>query len=246
MKTVLVTSAVTFVPHNYDDFVISMAASPQISGLIIIDNRSWKILLQALVLIMSAAAPRLGLQLLKNHFGSSMKERQKAYRHAHKQVWIIKNLNDDSSLNTLKEIQPDLILNARTRTFFRKNLLNIPKMGCLNIHHGLLPDQRGLMCDFWAHYFNTPAGFSIHKMTTKLDDGSILKVTEVPSDKTNYLLSLKEGAQIEAQVAKELLETLEKQGAIPEEENKATKTTIYRKNPGLLDFYRLRIRGIKI
>lgn len=38
MKTYVVTSSVTFVPKNYDDFIAPLAKSPHVAGLIIIDN----------------------------------------------------------------------------------------------------------------------------------------------------------------------------------------------------------------
>lgn len=246
MKTLLVTSAVTFVPHNYDGLVLPLAKDPHIEALVVIDNRSFDIVLKALLLILSLAAPRMGWHLLKNFFDDSLKRKQAAYQAAGKKVFVVDDINSEQSLKLLNELQPDLILNARTRSFFKKKLLALPKLGCINIHHGLLPDQRGLMCDFWAHLFDTPAGFSIHEMTSKLDDGSLLKVVEVPSDKKDYLASLDLGASLEAQAASNVLRDISTRGKILGQANLKTDTTVYRSNPRLRDFYRLRSKGVSI
>lgn len=246
MKTLLVTSAVTFVPDNYDDFVAPLAQSPHIEGLIIIDNRSWDVVASALFLFFSGAAPRLGWQLFKNYFGDSIEQKQNYFTQDKKKVWVVKDINSQESLDLIKSLEPDLLLNARTRSFFRKSLLSIPKLGCINVHHGLLPNQRGLMCDFWSHLFNTPSGFSIHKMTSKLDDGVLLKVVEVPSDKKDYLAALKKGASLEASAAAEVLTHIATAKEIQGQPNTKTNDTVYRRNPGLLDFYKLRFKGTKL
>ncbi|MBV2169532.1 MAG: hypothetical protein KUL82_12575 [Bdellovibrio sp.] len=246
MRTLLVTSAVTFVPKNYDGLVLPLAQNPHIEGLIVIDNRSWTIVATALLLILSAAAPRMGWQLLRNQFDDSIKRKKEAFTKAGKKVWIVHDINSPESLELIASLQPDLILNARTRSFFKKKLLAIPKMGCINIHHGLLPNQRGLMCDFWAHLLDTPAGFTLHEMTSKLDDGALLKVVEVPSDKKEYLKSLETGASLEARAAAEVLSQVATHGKIQGTENLKTDATVYRTNPRLRDFYRLRLRGVRI
>ncbi|MGZ3779373.1 MAG: formyltransferase family protein, partial [Pseudobdellovibrionaceae bacterium] len=233
MKALLVTSAVTFVPENYEGFVAPLASNPQIDGLILIDNRAWDIVAKGLALLLSGAAPRMGWQLLKNYFNKPVKRKIDIFAAQGKKVWVVKDINCAESLELLTNLKPDLLLNARTRSFFRKNLLSIPPLGCVNIHHGLLPHQRGLMCDFWAHLFQTPSGFSIHEMTLKLDDGSLLKVVEVPSDKKNYLATLRTGAKMEALAAQEILSRINSSAQIQGMPNLKTADTVYRKNPKL-------------
>lgn len=246
MRTWIVTSAVTFVPNNYEDLVLPLAQDPHIEGLLLLDNRGPDILLKALLLIFSLAGPRMGWHLFKNYFRSFSKKRIRHFTEAQKKVLIFKDINGPDCISTLQTVQPDLLLNARTRSYFRKEILALPRWGCINIHHGLLPDQRGLMCDLWAHLENTPAGFSIHVMTSKLDDGDILSVTEVPSDKKNYLAAIQQSARLEAQVVPQVLAQISAAEKIEGRNNLKTEKTHYRKNPGLTDFYKLRFRGVKI
>jgi len=246
LRALLVTSRVTFVPENYNQLVCGLASAPHIVGCVVIDNREWKIVAQGLALVFSGAAPRLGFQLLQNFFGDLLHHKRRAFEGQQKMFLMVKDLNSEHALEVLRKEKIDLIINARTRTIFKKKLLEVPRLGCINIHHGLLPNQRGLMCDFWAHLEDTSSGFSIHQMTSKLDAGSILNVVEVPTDKANYLTSIYEGSKLEVQATKEVLTEIANSGQVTGFSNEATPTTVYRKNPSLMDFFKLKIKGTKI
>lgn len=246
LRVLLVTSRVTFVPENYNQLVCGLASHPHVVGCVIIDNRNWKIAVQGLALFITGAAPRMGLQLLSNFFGDLMHHKRRSYEASQKMFLVVKDLNADPVLEVLRRERIDLIVNARTRTIFKKKLLETPRLGCINIHHGLLPNQRGLMCDFWAHLENTASGFSIHQMTPRLDAGEILSVVEVPSDKTDYMKSIYEGSKLEVQAAREVLSDIASTGKIAGFKNEKTEQTVYRKNPSLKDFFKLKIKGVKI
>lgn len=245
LRVLLVTSRVTFVPENYNQFVCSLATNPSIVACMVVDNREKGILAQGLALLLSTAAPRLGVQLLSNFFKDRLDQKKSAYEKAGKKFFHVRDLNSDEAHEIMRREDIDLILHARTRTIFRKKLLETPRLGCINIHHGLLPNQRGLMCDFWAHLEGTPAGFSIHQMTPRLDDGKILKVCEVPKTQS-YLGSLHAAAQAEVLAAAEVLAEIAHHQQLGGRENLKTEKTLYRKNPGLRDFFRLRAKGVKI
>lgn len=246
MKAFVVTSALTFVPHNYNEFLRRLALDSRIQGLIVIQNKEFSFFLKALGLILTGAAPFFGWQLLKNFFDSSTKEKSEIFKSHGKKVFLVKDIHDEKFLKEMEQEKIDLLINARTRAFFKKKLLLLPRWGCVNIHHGLLPDQRGLMCDFWSHLLETPYGFSIHQMTSKLDDGALLKVVEVKTDGKNYLDSIAQAACQEAQAMIEVLDSIEKNQSVVGQKNESTDKTIYRKNPGLGDFYRLRRKGVQI
>lgn len=246
LRALLVTSRVTFVPENYNQLVCGLAEAPHIVGCMVIDNREWSQVAQGLALVLTGAGPRMGFQLLANFFNDLLAHKKSAYEKASKMFFVVDDLNSEEALEILRREKIDLILNARTRTIFKKKLLETPRLGCINIHHGLLPDQRGLMCDFWAHLEKTPSGFSVHQMTTKLDAGMILKVVEVATPKTHYLESIYQGSKQEVLAAKEALEEIARAGAVTGHENLKTEKTVYRKNPTLRDFFKLKFKGTKI
>lgn len=192
MKTLLVTSRVTFVPENYNRLIAGLADCPAIGGLLTLENREAR-LLWKLVLLPVAGAPRIGMTLLKNWFGNSQRQRVRAFQAAGKTAWSLPSINAPEAVRLVQEQEFDCVLNARTRHIFRGPILAAPRLGCLNIHHGLLPRQRGTMCDLWALYRGQPSGFTIHEMTAAVDAGPILERVQMtdgsPRDYSACLLA---------------------------------------------------------
>ena len=59
------------------------------------------------------------------------------------QVFFTKGTNSEYTLDILKEISPDLLILGQTG-IIRKKLIEIPKIGILNAHPGILPYYRGI------------------------------------------------------------------------------------------------------
>lgn len=245
MKVLLVTSEVTFVPGNYKALVQGMCNCPQIGGLMIIKNSSPSMLFKALGL-MIGGAPRFGKELLRNYFIGS-KEHEKVYSAAGKPVWIINGINTENARQIIFENQFDLVVNARTRYIYKSQILELPPLGCINIHHGLLPNQRGLMCDLWALSESSPAGFTIHKMNQKIDDGLILKKAIV-SDGTerNFMRYVKAASELECETLKKLLAEIELHGFPEGKPNLMNEIIPMRKTPTFSDIRAFKKKGLKL
>lgn len=245
MRAALVTSALTFVPRNYQGFVQPLLEDPRVIGLIECANKEWHYAAKGLALVASRAAPDLGRQLIRNFFEDTTSLRRRQCERLGKTFMSISTPNSREFLEFIENHRIDLVINARTRFIYHRKTLNAPQIGCINIHHGLLPDQRGLMCDFWSHLENQDSGFSIHVMTPKLDDGPILRAVPVPTDRSDYLNSIEVAAEMEARVCSELIGEIERTGKLAGTPNSSDKC-VYRSNPGLFDFYRLRRKGVRI
>jgi methionyl-tRNA formyltransferase len=246
MKSLLVTSQVTFVPNNYDDLVVGLAGSPQIGGLLILKNNSWKLFRTSLGLI-ALGAHGIGRSLLRNQFPASMRRRHAAYRSQGKPVWSLPSINDEAAVELVGNNGFDLVINARTRDIYRPAILNVPPMGCINIHHGILPAQRGTMCDLWALYEREPAGFSVHRMENKIDAGEILHTEAVStSSERDYLAYLQRSAKRECVVMQKLLMSIEADNSITGQPNQALKNIVHRKNPTRKQIASLRKEGMRI
>ena len=59
------------------------------------------------------------------------------------EIFQPENINDEESLERLKEFNPDIILVVAYGQILSRHILNIPKMGCINIHGSFLPKYRG-------------------------------------------------------------------------------------------------------
>lgn len=246
LRTLVITSKVTFTPGNYDHLIIGLATCPQVAGLLILDNKNLSTFIKSIGALVHGAY-RLGLTLIKNQFSDSQKQRERAYTFQRKPIWILKNLNSNEALKIITEHQFNLLLNARTRIFFEHGLLARPAFGAINIHHGLLPEQRGTMCDLWSLFNNEPSGFSIHKMNSKIDAGDILKVVRV-SDGTDkdYIKYLRKSAREELKAVYETLKNIELAGEIQGRPNIKSSDSPKTKDPTRKDIKIIKRKALLI
>ena len=80
LRSILVTSEVTFVGENYHQVILALARNPHISGLIVIQNREPKLSALGLLAAMTGAAPRFGFQLFRNNLFPNTEKKISAYK----------------------------------------------------------------------------------------------------------------------------------------------------------------------
>lgn len=242
MKTLLVTSEVTFVPKNYDQVVLGLASNKHITALLVLNNGDFKLALKALRLI-AVGAFSIGGHLLRNQFGRSRQRRERAYSAVGKPVFYADSVNTTKVLAIIRSLDIDLVLNARTRCIYQDAILSAPRLGCINIHHGLLPEQRGTMCDLWSIAERKPTGFSIHRMTSKIDQGEIVITVQTSDGKeTRYAEYLARTAKKECVMLQSVLAGIADQDDIVGRASVPLTSVIYRRDPlwsQLQDFKRV-------
>ncbi|MGA8836876.1 MAG: formyltransferase family protein [Candidatus Sulfotelmatobacter sp.] len=94
-------------------------------------------------------------------------------------VAVCDDQNSADSIARLKEWSPDLIIFAGGNVL-RKQLLEVPRLGVLNVHLGLLPEVRGMSSPEWSLLNHIPIGITIHYMDAGIDTGPILQKSEYP------------------------------------------------------------------
>jgi methionyl-tRNA formyltransferase len=91
----------------------------------------------------------------------------------------IKLRNDEESINILKEIAPDLIIVIAYGQILPAKVLEIPKLGCVNLHGSLLPKLRGAAPINWSIINGQMVtGNTTMLMGVGLDTGDMLLRTE--------------------------------------------------------------------
>lgn len=96
-------------------------------------------------------------------------------------------LKEESFITCLKSLNPDIIIVIAYGKILPKEILSIPKNGCINVHASLLPAYRGAAPINWAIINGEKkTGVTTMFMDTGLDTGDmILKgETEIPEDMT--------------------------------------------------------------
>ncbi|MDW3095983.1 MAG: methionyl-tRNA formyltransferase [Gammaproteobacteria bacterium] len=91
------------------------------------------------------------------------------------------NVNSDEDINELSKLNLDLLVVAAYGQIFSQKLLNLPKMGCLNIHASLLPKWRGASPIQHAILAgDRVSGITIMQMQQAMDAGEIWLQAECP------------------------------------------------------------------
>lgn len=98
-------------------------------------------------------------------------------------VWQPQRVNTPEMLEVLKELNPDCIVVAAFGQILKKEVLELPKFGCINIHASLLPKLRGAAPIQWAVIQgDEKAGVTTMWMNEGLDTGDMLLKKEVVLD----------------------------------------------------------------
>ena len=105
----------------------------------------------------------------------------------------IKASTDDFA-SQLKDIRPDLFVVVAYGEIIKKNILDIPSKGCINVHASLLPKYRGAApMQRCLMQGEKETGVTIMEMDVGLDSGPILEVAtiDVPLEMTFGELEMK-------------------------------------------------------
>ncbi len=147
----------------------------------------------------------------------------------------------DSRLK-IKDLRPDLIVLVAFGQIIPKEILEIPKYGCLNVHPSLLPKYRGAS-PIQTAILNgdKETGVTIMLMDENLDQGSIISNDKllIAINETTETLTIKL-----AKLGRNLLiETLpkwvnEEIKAQPQDHSKATFTREIKKDDGKIDWHK--------
>lgn len=91
------------------------------------------------------------------------------------------NPNAAAFVEYVRWLQPDLILSCYYRQLLGPRLLEIPRLGAVNVHGSLLPKYRGRAPINWALvHGETLTGVTLHYMDEWADHGDIIAQRSVP------------------------------------------------------------------
>lgn len=138
----------------------------------------------------------------------------------------INSINEKNTEKIIKNICPDLIIVCEYGEKIKKNIINIPKLGIINIHPSLLPKYRGpaplenaILND------EQETGISIIKINEKIDSGDIIykkKCKILPLD--NYTSLKKKLIKLSKIGIKKTIDLIIKNKIIPIKQNEIEKT----------------------
>ena len=147
-------------------------------------------------------------------------------------------LRTEEAAETLRALQPELIVVAAYGKLLPPAVLSIPPRGCINVHGSLLPQYRGAAPIQWAVLNGEKkTGVTIQQMGEGLDTGDMLQKaeTEIGENETSGELfdRLKE---IGAALLVDTIDRLDTLVPVPQDEAAATYAPMIRKEMGAVDW----------
>ncbi len=150
---------------------------------------------------------------------------------------------DDTSIEKIKSLAPDLLVVVAYGKIFKEKFLNIFSLGAINLHPSLLPKFRGpspIPAVILAGESET--GVTIQRVAIKMDSGDIIEQVRVKllGDETTLSLTDKL-ATIGADLLEKVLIKYEKGEDIryvPQNEDEATYCKLIKKEDGRIDWKR--------
>lgn len=147
--------------------------------------------------------------------------------------------NNEEFLQTLREYEPDLIVVAAYGKILPKEIIDLPRLGCVNIHASLLPRWRGAAPMQWAIISGDEyTGITLMYMEEGLDTGDMIAKKTTPILKKTAFELHDEMARLGAALLSEELNNLETGNVQAEKQDESLMTyapMIFKKD-GEIDF----------
>lgn len=149
-------------------------------------------------------------------------------------------VKEENAVETLRECGADIFVVAAFGQILSKEILSMPKFGCVNIHASLLPKYRGAAPIQWSILDGEKeTGITIMQMDEGVDTGDILLQEKVSiTDEDTGASLFDKLAVCGASLIVKALPLIEKGEITPvkQDENKSCYAKMLKKEMGLLDF----------
>ena len=141
-------------------------------------------------------------------------------------VFQPENFREDETVEALKALNPDVIAVVAYGRILPQKVLDVPSLGCINIHASLLPQYRGSAPYQWAVLDGcAKTGVSAQYMALKMDAGDVIDVAETQIGENETAGELLDRlAVLGAQLLSDVLKKVENGEAVAKPQNEADVT----------------------
>ncbi|MBQ8572189.1 MAG: methionyl-tRNA formyltransferase [Ruminococcus sp.] len=155
-------------------------------------------------------------------------------------VYTPATFKDETEVERLKALNPDLIVVVAYGKLLPKSVLDIPKYGCVNVHGSILPKWRGAAPIQWTVLSGDEyGGVTTMYMNEGLDTGDIIFKKEVKVGENETSGELFDRLCVDgAELLSETIKAIEAGTAprIPQDDNDATYATMLSKEISEIDW----------
>lgn len=151
-----------------------------------------------------------------------------------------KGVRKPDVIDHFKKLSPDLIVVVAYGKMLPREFLDIPPLGCVNVHSSLLPKYRGAAPINWAIVNGeTETGVTTMRISEKMDAGDILLAEKVAIGADEDAVQLHDRlAPLGAELLLRTIDAIEAGTVkgIPQDHSKATPAPIIKKDDGRIDW----------
>jgi methionyl-tRNA formyltransferase len=165
---------------------------------------------------------------------------KQAALHAGLEIYQPARLKEPATVDFLSRYRPDAIVVVAYGHILPQWMIDLPRLGCINLHASLLPKYRGAAPIQWALiYGETVTGVTTMRIDVGLDTGDILLQREVEIQDNDTSETL--GERLSHLGADLMIETLRRLdrgdlAAQPQDHTQATLAPILKKEDGRVDW----------
>jgi methionyl-tRNA formyltransferase len=156
------------------------------------------------------------------------------------EVYQPDNVNSAESIEKMKKLNPDFIVVAAYGQILRKQILDMPEYGCINVHASLLPKYRGAAPINWAIINGEKeTGITIMEMAEGLDTGDMILSKKIPIDEEDDSQIVHDKlALLGSELIVEALEGIKdnKLTKVPQDNNLSTYASMISKETGRINW----------
>ncbi|OJU12614.1 MAG: methionyl-tRNA formyltransferase [Clostridiales bacterium 43-6] len=158
----------------------------------------------------------------------------------HLTVYQNNSMRDGEALKILQELNPELIVVVAYGKILPKEILQLPKYGCVNVHASLLPKYRGASPVQWSIVCGeTQTGVTTMLLDEGMDTGDILQMRKIaigPDETAEELMTRL--CDLGAELLLSTLTGLESGAITPvkQDSSEASYAPIIKKEDGLIDW----------
>lgn len=156
------------------------------------------------------------------------------------EVYQPESINNKESIDKIKSINPDFIIVVAYGQILKKEILEIPKYGCYNVHASLLPKYRGAAPINWAIINGEKeTGVTIMEMEEGLDTGDMIIWQSIPINLDDDAITIHDAlSELGGNLIIQALEGIitEKSSNTPQDHSLSTYASMMNKNMGKINW----------
>lgn len=109
------------------------------------------------------------------------------------EFYRVNDINSADNEAIIKSLKPELIVVCHFEKVLKKNIINIPLLGCINLHPSLLPHYRGLSPQHWPIINgDDETGITVHFINEGIDTGNIILQQKIKIESDMHVASLQQ------------------------------------------------------